>query len=53
MTWDGIKDINASQLSNWTHRKGSPWADIYKEGMSDLIIPNHAINSYFKMILAS
>jgi uncharacterized phage-associated protein len=51
MTWDATKDINAIQLSNWTHEPESPWAKHYAEGTSDSVIPNEEIKEYFKSIM--
>jgi len=48
ITWEGLKDANAIQLSNWTHKEGSPWANHYIAGVSDIVIPNDEIKQYFK-----
>lgn len=48
LTWDTLKGLNAGQLSNWTHKVGSPWADVYVDGVSDIYIPNESIGEYFK-----
>lgn len=50
-TWDTLKDINASQLSNWTHNTGSPWETNYVNGSSDINIPNEEIKEYFKKFM--
>ncbi|KAI9437352.1 phage-associated protein [Russula earlei] len=50
-TWDSTKNINAAQLSNWTHKEGSPWYNYYKEGVTDCNIPNEEINAYFSQFL--
>lgn len=50
-TWDLLKDTNATKLSNWTHEMGSPWQKNYVEGMSDVDIPNEAIQIYFEGFL--
>lgn len=47
LTWDNTKDIDAFQLSNWTHSPGSPWHKHYKEGVTDINIPNDDIYNYF------
>lgn len=45
--WSLAKNISSVQLSNWTHKDGSPWAKNYKEGVSDIIIPKPEIKEYF------
>lgn len=47
-TWDALKTLNAGQLSNWTHKDESPWAQVYVEGVNDIVIPNEVIGNYFK-----
>ncbi len=51
MTWDALKDWNAIQLSNWTHLEGSPWQKLYKDGVSDITIPQQLMQEYFKQYL--
>jgi len=48
ITWNALKDSNAIQLSNWTHKAGSPWADHFVSGINDIPIPNKDIENYFK-----
>lgn len=50
-TWNTLKSFNASQLSNWTHKVGSPWQKVYVEGEKDIDIPNAEIQEYFKKYL--
>lgn len=50
-TWDSLKGINAVQLSNWTHKEGSPWKKYYTDGINDVRIPNEDITSYFNQFL--
>ena len=50
-TWKTLKSWNAGQLSNWTHKDGSPWQKVYIKGVSDIIIPNDAITDYFKQFV--
>ena len=47
-TWAALSDWDAVQLSNWTHLDGSPWQKYYKEGVSDIIIPQAEMEEYFK-----
>lgn len=48
ITWEGLKDISAAQLSNWTHKEGSPWSQNYVKGINDIVIPDEQIKQYFK-----
>ena len=48
VTWGGLKDTSAIQLSNWTHKQDSPWQKNYTEGVNDIVIPNEEIEQYFK-----
>jgi uncharacterized phage-associated protein len=48
LTWEGLKDANAIQLSNWTHKDNSPWKANYIDGVNDINIPNEQIQQYFK-----
>jgi uncharacterized phage-associated protein len=48
LTWGALKDSSAIQLSNWTHKKDSPWEKNYTDGVSDIVIPNEEIQKYFK-----
>lgn len=50
-TWNMLKDVNAIQLSNWTHKTGSPWDKHYKPYVSDIIIPKSDIKEYFSQFL--
>jgi len=47
-TWSVLKNTDAVSLSAWTHKEGSPWQKFYKQGVSDIIIPNEEIEAYFK-----
>lgn len=50
-TWKTLKSWNAGQLSNWTHKHGSPWQRVYVDGVSDILIPNDDITNYFKQFV--
>jgi uncharacterized phage-associated protein len=50
-TWDVTKDLSAITLSNWTHRKGSPWEKFYTDMHLGIVIDNEEIRSYFKKLL--
>ena len=41
-------DLNAIQLSNWTHEEGSPWFATYQAGRRGLRISNRVIRDYFR-----
>ncbi len=43
--WDGLKDVDALELSDITHLKDSPWDLAWKNG--DVIIKNSLIKSYY------
>ena len=48
--WQLYRDSTASELSTITHRRGSPWAQVTRDGhvqSRDLIIPNPLIVKYF------
>lgn len=51
-TWEALKDVTASKLSNWTHKNGSPWNTYYKAGSKDIPIPNEDIKLYFQNFLS-
>ncbi|RYD50761.1 MAG: DUF4065 domain-containing protein [Sphingobacteriales bacterium] len=46
--WDTYKNLSAIQLSNDTHKEGSPWAQCYKPETKHVVIPSKIIESYFK-----
>lgn len=46
--WSVLKELDALSLSAWTHKDGSPWKKFYKNGVTDIIIPNEEIKEYFK-----
>jgi uncharacterized phage-associated protein len=47
--WEVNKKNTAYQLSNWTHKKGSPWDEIWTKtgGARNQTIPNDLIKHYF------
>ena len=51
ITWNTLKGLNAAQLSNWTHKEGSPWRAAYIEGVNEVAIPNESIQHYFEQFL--
>jgi uncharacterized phage-associated protein len=51
LTWNTLKSLNAAQLSNWTHKAGSPWNKVFIDGVKDIDIPNEDIKEYFKQYL--
>jgi uncharacterized phage-associated protein len=48
ITWEALKDVNANQLSNWTHNDNSPWHKFFVPDVTDIPIPNTEIEEYFK-----
>ena len=51
-TWDILKDLSGSQLSNWTHKSGLAWSAYYRPDEhgsieNDIIIPNSRIREDF------
>lgn len=44
-------NLSGGALSSWTHKPGSPWAAIYREGKTGLQIPDTLIKSYFDGIV--
>ncbi|MEA5425834.1 MULTISPECIES: Panacea domain-containing protein [Arcicella] len=52
LTWNITKDVDAVQLSNWTHIENSPWFKVFKnegiENFSNAKIENDLIADYFK-----
>lgn len=51
LTWSNCNDLNAIQLSNWTHIEGSPWKRAMDEGRTD--IPDSYILEYFKRFITN
>lgn len=49
--WEHYKDYSAWQLSELTHRKGTPWHKTWKKSHYG-IIPNELIDEHYKEILA-
>lgn len=47
-TWETLGEINALQLSAWTHREGSAWSQVYEPGVQNISIPNELIRNDFK-----
>ena len=48
-TWNTTKDLDAIQLSNWTHIEGSPWKQAMDK--NEDIVSNDSIRQYFKQFL--
>ena len=50
MIWETHKDYSAITLSNWLHRKGSPWDRVWNDGSKVLPkwIPDEMIRKYYK-----
>lgn len=50
-TWATAKDYDAIQLSEWSHKSGSPWAQSYSGPAASAAIPNERIRAYFKKLM--
>jgi uncharacterized phage-associated protein len=51
-TWKLTKSLSATQLSQWSHLDGSPWAKVYDPAKSSNTIPDDSIRDYFQRLLA-
>ena len=53
MIWDTHKDYSAITLSNWLHRNGSPWDQVWNDGkeISPKWIPDEIIMEYYKKLV--
>lgn len=49
--WNAFKRTDGIRLSNWTHKKGSPWDQVYKDGVQGVEIDDDEIKKYFSSIL--
>jgi len=50
-TWKATKHLSAAQLSDWTHKTGSPWQQVYNSNDMSIPITDEVIKSYFKDFL--
>lgn len=48
LIWNAYKKNNGLQLSSKTHEKGTPWDQVYEEGVSNKVIDNQIIEKYYK-----
>jgi uncharacterized phage-associated protein len=48
--WDGFKNFTGSQLSNLTHKPGTPWSQTWEKAQF-AVIPDDVIGSYYKQQL--
>ncbi|MDZ4840348.1 MAG: DUF4065 domain-containing protein, partial [Bacteroidota bacterium] len=46
VVWETFKNFTALQLSNWTHKIGSPWKQTFKED-KNVVISLEKIRAYF------
>ena len=49
--WAVGKGVDGIQLSNWTHKEGSPWTKAKNNQLS--VIPNDEMESYFKNFIGA
>ncbi|HTJ13500.1 MAG TPA: type II toxin-antitoxin system antitoxin SocA domain-containing protein [Dinghuibacter sp.] len=52
-TWDATGDVSARDLSAWTHKPDSPWAEAFKPDTMSIPIRNDRIEKYFTGVLTS
>lgn len=51
--WEAFKNTNAVDLSSMTHMDGSPWKQVWIEGLpKNTPIPDDIIKAYFKSLVA-
>lgn len=51
-TWKATSKLSAMVLSNWTHKKDSPWYKTYRPNVWSIAIDNNLIKDYFKDFLS-
>lgn len=49
--WNTYKKFTGIDLSSLTHMKGTPWDEVYEEGIYYKIIPNRVINEHYKSLI--
>jgi uncharacterized phage-associated protein len=49
--YNKFSDMNSSALIRLTHKPGSPWTEVYKEGERGIPIGNDRIKNYYKQVL--
>lgn len=50
-TWRATKNLSAAVLMSWTHKDGSPWAQVYDPNNISTVIKNDSIQSYFRNLI--
>lgn len=45
-------DFSGPALSNLTHRPGSPWSQVWRPGVQNLVIPNDLIQRHYRDAIA-
>ena len=51
--FEAYKDSDGIELSNLTHRTGTPWAEVYREGVANIPIPDDLIQHHYSEIISS
>jgi uncharacterized phage-associated protein len=46
--WSVYHGFTAAQLSDMTHRQGTPWSKVYRDGVAGIPIPNSLIAKHYK-----
>jgi uncharacterized phage-associated protein len=49
--WEKYSGFSAARLSNATHEKGSPWAEVYDPDKLHIRIPDPLIKKYFEGLI--
>jgi uncharacterized phage-associated protein len=49
--WLSYKKFNALQLSEMTHKEGTPWSNVWKETQKHTVIPDHLIRTHYQHLL--
>jgi uncharacterized phage-associated protein len=51
--WEKYKAFSGPNLSDLTHRQGTPWSETYLPGMFHNTIPNETIKNYYNNLLGN
>ena len=51
--WGYYSHYTGVQLSNHSHRKESPWEQLYKPGVRNIKIENNTIKDYYKKLVST
>ena len=51
--YQAYKDQNGIRLSNLTHQRGTPWAQVYRPNVASIRISDDLIQNHYQSLLAS